>query len=114
MLPSLFSVALPATGYQILFSIYCYLLPILLYCAWAALSLMDLFASPREERGSGWGFAVIALPLVGGAAYLLARARNLEMTARVAIVVGGLLVWLIPLAYGLSLSLGPLGPKALT
>jgi hypothetical protein len=53
------------------------------------------------------------VPLAGGAAYLLSRATGLTSKARIAIVVGGLLVWLIPLAFGLSRVLGPLGPKAL-
>ena len=113
MLPSLFSMMPPATPYQWLFAVYCYAMPILLYGAWAAVSLMDMFETPRAERSVGWGLAVLLVPLVGGAAYLLARVGNLTSRTRVAIVVGGLLVWLIPLAVGLSRALGPLGPKAL-
>jgi hypothetical protein len=114
MLPSLFSMMPPATGWQWLFAIYCYAVPILLYGAWAAVSLMDMFESPHAQRSVGWGLAVLLLPLVGGAAYLLARASNLTSRGRIAIVIGGLLVWLIPLAFGLSRALGPLGPKALS
>jgi hypothetical protein len=114
MLPSLFSMLPPSTPYQWLFVIYCYALPILLYGAWTAVSLMDMFESPRADRSVGWGLAVLLVPLAGAAAYLLARAANLTSRARIAIVVGGLLVWLIPLAFGLSRALGPLGPKALT
>jgi hypothetical protein len=113
MLPSLFSLLPPASPYQWLFTIYCYAVPILLYGSWAAVSLMDMFESPRAERSVGWGLVVLLLPLAGGAAYLLARAANLTSRARLAIVVGGLLVWLIPLTFGLSRVLGPLGPKAL-
>jgi hypothetical protein len=113
MLPSLLSMNSPATAYQWLFTIYCYAVPILVYGAWAAVSLMDMFESPQAERSVGWGLAVLLLPLAGGAAYLLARASNLTSRARLAMVVGGLLVWLIPLAFGLARALGPLGPKAL-
>jgi hypothetical protein len=113
MLPSLFSTMTPSTPYQWLFMVYCYVLPVMLYGAWAAISLMDMFESPRADRSAGWGLAVLLVPLAGGAAYLLSRATRLTSKARIAIVVGGLLVWLIPLAFGLSRVLGPLGPKAL-
>jgi hypothetical protein len=113
MLPSLFSLMPPATPYQWVFAVYCYALPILLHGAWASVSLMDMLESPPPERSTGWGLAVLLVPLVAGAAYLLARARSLTSTARVAIVVGGLLVWVIPLVFGLTRALGPLGPKAL-
>ena len=113
MLPSLFSMMPPATAYQWLFAIYCYAVPILLYGAWATVSLLDMFESGQADRSVGWGLVVLLLPLAGGAAYLLARASTLTSRSRLAIVVGGLLVWLIPLAFGLSRALGPLGPKAL-
>ena len=113
MLPSLFSMMPPSTPYQWLFVVYCYALPILLYAVWASVSLMDMFDSPQSSRSIGWGLAVLLVPLAGGAAYLLARAPTLTSKARIAIVVGGLVVWLLPLAFGLSRALGPLGPKAL-
>jgi hypothetical protein len=113
MLPSLFTLMSPTTHYQWLFAIYCYLLPILLYAAWTTVSLMDLLESPREQRSIGWGLGVLIVPLLGGAAYLLARAGSLTMRARCAMVIGGLIVWLIPVIVGFMLAGGPLGPKAL-
>jgi len=113
MLPSFFSLISPVTPYQWLFTVYCYVLPILLYAAWASVSLMDIFEAPAQQRSSGWGLAVLLVPLAGGAAYLLARASGLTARARYAIVVGGLMVWLIPLIFGMTLAWGPLGPKAL-
>lgn len=113
MLPSIFSLISPVTPYQWLFTVYCYILPILLYAAWASVSLMDMLTAPPQQRSSAWGLAVLLVPLAGGAAYLLARASGLTTRARYAIVVGGLIVWLIPLVFGMTLAWGPLGPKAL-
>jgi hypothetical protein len=113
MSPSLFSLHDPMGPFQILFSVYAYALPILLYASWAGLSLMDLSTSPQSTGRGGWAAAVLLIPLLGGAIYLLARASGLSRVARFAVVVGGLSVWLVPFAYGLMLVWGPLGPKAL-
>jgi hypothetical protein len=45
---------------------------------------------------------------------LLTAAKTLRRSSRIAIVITGLLVWLLPLAIGLWLAGGPLGPKALS
>ena len=58
--------------------------------------------------------SVILLPLLGGAWYLLKHARTLSPIARVATVVAGTLVWLIPLIAAGWLVVRPLGPKALS
>jgi hypothetical protein len=94
MLPSIFSLSPPANGYQWLFAIYCYAMPILLYGAWAAVSLMDMFDSPQSRAPVGWGLAVLLIPLAGGAAYLLARATSLDDEVASGDGVVGLLVWL--------------------
>jgi hypothetical protein len=52
--------------------------------------------------------------LLGGGWYLLSEARTLKRSARTAIVFTGLILWLLPLAIGLWLTGGPLGPKALS
>jgi hypothetical protein len=57
---------------------------------------------------------VILVPWLGGGWYLLTAARTLRRSARIAIVVTGLVVWLLPLTIGLWLAGGPLGPKALS
>ena len=115
-MPSLFSVANPATAFQWWFVVYMYVLPLLLYASWAALALMDLDERLRAgEPGSPvWGAAVLLLPLIGGAVYLLGWSRYLRRSSRFAIVFAGLIVWLIPLGAGLWLAGGPLGPKALS
>jgi hypothetical protein len=110
-MPSLFSMAHPFSAFQVWFVVYVYLLPILLYGVWASLALMDLMDSKQANLLTA--LSVILLPLVGGAWYLLRRARTLSPTARLASVVIGAVVWLIPLIAALWLVVRPLGPKAL-
>jgi hypothetical protein len=114
MLPSLFSVAAPASAFQIWFVVYLYVLPLMLYAAWTTLSIMDLVESRAAGSRWGEGIVVMLLPLVGGAWYLLARAGSLTRPARLATVLLGALIWLVPLAVAIWLVGGPLGPKALT
>ena len=113
-MPSLFSVSSPATAFQWWFVVYLYVLPFMLYASWAALSLLDLNERATEGSRWLWGAVVLLLPVFGGAVYLLTSARSLRPTARYAIVFAGLLVWLLPLAAGVWLAGGPLGPKALS
>jgi len=113
-MPSLFSFSAPLTLFQVWFVVYLYLLPFLLYATWASLAMMDL--SERSEPATRLGLSafVILVPLLGGGWYLLSAARTLKRSARVAILSTGLLLWLLPLAIGLWLAGGPLGPKALS
>jgi hypothetical protein len=113
-MPSLFSVSAPASLFQVWFVVYLYLLPFLLYAAWASLAMMDLCERGTDSPRLGWGAFIILAPLLGGGWYLLSAARTLNRTARLAIVVTGLVIWLLPLAIGLWLAGGPLGPKALS
>ena len=86
----------------VLFGVYDYLLPVMLYCAWSIVALLDL--SERAEREPGpavrWGAAVLLLPVAGAAAYLVAARSSLSRFTRLATVVGGLLV--VAAAYGLT------------
>jgi hypothetical protein len=111
MIPSMFAPSAPFNAFQVWFVVYVYMLPIMLYGAWAALSIMDIIATKDGRWGAA--LAVIFLPLVGGAWYLLMRARVLNRTGRVAAVVLGSLVWLIPLTEAVWLVGRPLGTKAL-
>jgi hypothetical protein len=74
---------------------------------------MEMLSAAPQRRSAAWGLAVLLIPLAGGGAYLLSRASGLTTRARYAIVIGGLVVWLIPLFIGTTLAWGPLGPKAL-
>ena len=102
------------TAFQIWFVVYLYLLPFLLYATWASLAVMDLAERGDDPGRVRWGAFVMLVPLVGGACYLLTAANTLRRSSRIAIVIAGLFVWLLPLAIGLWLAGGPLGPKALT
>lgn len=114
MMPSLFSMTGPVSVFQVWFIVYVYLLPILLYATWASLSIMDIIEAGDPDTRWGTVAAVILLPLVGGAWYLLIRARTLTPTGRIAAVVLGSIVWLIPLCFAIWLVGRPLGPKALS
>ena len=111
-MPSLFSMAHPVNAFQVWFVVYVYVLPILLYAVWASLSLMDLM----ESKEGSWSVALVVMlvPLLGGAWYLLRRARTLTPSTRVATVVTGTVVWLVPLLAAIWLVVRPLGPKALS
>ncbi|MEO8450596.1 MAG: PLDc N-terminal domain-containing protein [Gemmatimonadota bacterium] len=86
----------------LLFGVYDYLLPIMLYCAWSTMAFLDL--SDRAERepavATRWGVAVLLLPVAGAAAYLLAGRPNLSRFVRLAAIGGGLLVMVA--AYSLT------------
>jgi predicted Co/Zn/Cd cation transporter (cation efflux family) len=114
MNPSLFTLGVPFSGFQVWFVIYLYLLPLMLYTAWLSLSIMDLVESGRSS-GNEVAIAIAALvPLVGAAWYLLTRATVLTRRARIAFVVLGAVAWLAPLGFAMALVLRPLGPKALS
>jgi hypothetical protein len=113
-MPSLFSLANPLTAFQLWFVVYLYLVPFLLYASWASLAFMDLGERADGAGRAGWGAFVLLVPLLGGACYLLSAAASLRRPARIAIVITGLIVWLLPLAIGVWLAGGPLGPKALS
>ena len=113
-MPSPFSLAVPMTGFQVWFVFFLYLLPCLLYATWAALAFMDLGGRTQDAQRIAWGAFIILVPLLGGACYMLRAATSLRRTSRIAIVIAGLIVWLLPLAVGLWLAGGPLGPKALS
>ena len=113
-MPSLFSPANPLTAFQLWFVVYLYLVPFLLYASWALLAFMDLSERVDGAGRAGWGAFVTLVPLLGGACYLLSAATSVRRPARIAIVISGLIVWLLPLAMGVWLAGGPLGPKALS
>lgn len=87
-----------ASGF--VYAVLCYLVPLLLYCAWSGLVFLDLAWRGAPGRTVwGWSVAVFALPLVGPAAYLLVGPGRASRAAPVAVV--GLGALLAALGYGL-------------
>lgn len=86
---------------QMLLGLLAFLLPMLLYVVWSALSFWDL--GRRDDVGTttvwSWAIAIFALPFLGALAYLLAGSR-VPSAIRLASVGGGVAV------YGLVLAIG--------
>ena len=99
---SILSLLTPWRLNTLLFGVYDYLLPVMLYCAWSTVAFLDL--ADRAEREPGlaakWGAAVLLLPGAGAAAYLMAGRSSLSRVARFATVLGGLAV--VGVAYALT------------
>lgn len=66
---SILSLITPLRINSVLFAVYDYLLPIMLYCAWSTLALLDLARDGEADRGRtlGWTAAILAVPVVGPA-----------------------------------------------
>ena len=112
MFPSIFTLGHPVEAYNILYSIFVYALGLQLFIAWPAVAFIDM-AETKPAQPLLWGLGVLVVPIFGAALYLLTRGEEARSRARFAIVVIGLAVWGIALAYGLPKIWGPLGPKAL-
>ena len=91
---------LPFRVSSVLFGLYDYLLPIMLYCAWSTLALLDLARTGDADGGRTirWTTAILALPVIGAAAYLLFGKSTMGRSVRLGVVAGGLIVVLA--AYG--------------
>lgn len=112
MHPSIFTLGHPVEAYDILYGIFIYALALQLYFAWAAVAYIDM-AEHKPARPLLWGLGVLVVPILGAALYLLTRSDAAKARARLAVIVTGLVVLAIALAYGLPKIWGPLGPKAL-
>lgn len=99
---SILSLITPWRLNTVLFGVYDYLLPIMLYCAWSTVAFLDLAERAEEEPGvaARWSMAVLLLPVLGAVLYLLAGRSRLSALARRATVFGGLV--LVGAAYALT------------
>lgn len=100
---TILSVFMPLRINTVLFGVYDYLLPIMLYCAWSTLALLDLARAGETSRARtfGWTLAILAVPLLGAAAYLLLGGSTLARRVRLGVVAGGAVV--VAAAYTLTL-----------
>ena len=99
---SIFTLISPFTRNTVLFGLYDYVVPITLYCAWSALAFIDL-ARANGDRGRTWrwSLAILLLPMVGAAAYLVFGSATFSRPTRLAVVMGGVAVMLG--AFGLTM-----------
>ncbi len=100
---SVLSLFMPWRINSVLFGVYDYLVPIMLYCAWSTLVFLDLAkaAEGDRQRTLRWSAVTLLFPLVGAAAYLLWAQSDLHRPIRIGAVAGGIAV--VAAAFGLTL-----------
>jgi plastocyanin len=101
--PTVFGVALlAASPWQLVFALYGYLLPFVLYAAWTSLALWDLARRDDLGRGAtlGWIAVVLLVPFLGVIAYHVLGRPRLPGWLRAAVVGGGLVAYLVILGVG--------------
>ena len=93
---SIFTLITPFTRNSVLFGLFTFVFPVVLYCAWSALAFLDLSQNGTIQRGRVWRWsaAILLLPLVGAAAYLVANPGP-SRASRLAVVAGGAAVMLL-------------------
>ncbi len=98
---SILKLFMPLTQNSVLFGVYDYLLPIMLYCAWSTLAFLDLARAgdANRARTRSWSAAILLFPLAGAAAYLLFGGSVIPRLTRVAVVAGGAAVVLAAFGY---------------
>ncbi len=97
---SILTIFTPLSVNSVLFGVYDFILPIMLYCALSALVFLDLAQS--EDRGAGrivgWTAAVLLLPVIGSVAYLAFAGGTLPRARRLTVLITSLIV--LGAAYG--------------
>jgi len=83
--------------WQLLFQLYGYLMPFVLYAAWTALALYDLNTNNQVSGGRRymWLALVFLVPFFGVLAYHLVGPSSISKTMKYAAIGGGLLSYLI-------------------
>jgi len=101
--PTVFGVPiLAASPWQLVFALYGYLLPFVLYAAWTSLALWDLARRDDLRRGAAiaWIAVVLLVPFLGVIAYHVLGRSQLPAWLRAAVVGGGLVAYLVILGIG--------------
>ncbi|HVD15107.1 MAG TPA: PLDc N-terminal domain-containing protein [Actinomycetota bacterium] len=101
--PTMFGVPiLASSAWQLVFGLYGYVLPFVLYAAWTSLALWDL--ARREDLGRAatiaWILVVLVVPFLGVVAYHVAGRPKLPGWLRLTVLAGGIAAYLIVLAVG--------------
>lgn len=103
---TVFGIPIMAVSFwQVLFGLYGYLLPFVLYAAWLSLALWDLARRDDLSRPGtlAWIAAVLLVPFFGVIAYHIAGRSKIPAWLRGAVVGGGLASYLLILAIGAAL-----------
>jgi len=90
---SIFTLFMPFTRNTVLFGLFDYVVPIMLYCAWSALAFIDLARADGDKgRTWRWSLVILLLPVLGAAVYLVFGSSQKARRTGVAFVTGGLAV----------------------
>jgi plastocyanin len=93
---------LAASPWQLVFALYGYLLPFVLYAAWTSLAFWDLARRDDLSRGASlaWIAVVLLVPFLGVIAYHAVGRPKLPGWLRAAVVGGGVAAYLVILGIG--------------
>ncbi len=88
------------TAWTLIFSMYAYFLPVVLYAAWVAVAIWDLVRSDDASRGRviGWIAVILLIPFLGPIAYYIFGRSKIPAWLRGAVVGGGIGAYLVILA----------------
>ncbi len=91
---------------QMLFGLYGYLIPLLLYVMWSTLALDDLGRRADLKAGRVWGWtsAIYLVPFVGPLLYLSVGGSRIARSARMIAVLGGIGLYAVVLVIATVLS----------
>ena len=86
-----------ASGLSTILGLYGYVLPLVLYATWVAISLWDLVRREELTRGKrlGWMTVVLIVPFIGPPLYLLAGKSPIDRSVRLFLVFGALAIYLV-------------------
>jgi len=92
--------------WQLLFQLYGYLMPFVLYAAWAALAIKDIDSNDKVQGGSKymWLAIVYLVPFFGVLIYHLAGPSLISRSTKIAAIGGGLISYIVILVAGAVIS----------
>ena len=84
------------------FSLYLYILPIVLYAAWVGIALWELSTRGDLGRGAviGWMALILLVPVVGILLYYAAGKSQIPAWQRITLIAGGVLAYVVLFAVG--------------
>ena len=85
------------TFWTLLFSVYAYFLPVILYAAWVAIAIWDLVRRDDTSRTTviGWVAAILLIPFLGPIAYYVFGRSKIPAWLRGTVVGGGIGAYLV-------------------